>query len=139
MAPFLLVSNNICGILLFIWYTIWYTIIYLVYQNGTLILMWGIPFGIPKLVPFFLVYQIIFGILLFIWYTIGIPQWYTCQCLLIFGIPLVYQNGIPVPNGTTWYTNGIVTRPGSVRSPMMTTPPISSSLAFIFIKWARML
>ena len=92
MTPFLLVSNNICGILLFIWYTIWYTIIYLVYQNGTLILMWGIPFGIPKLVPFFLVYQIIFGILLFIWYstmvylsmliniwyTIGIPKWYTC-------------------------------------------------------------
>ena len=63
-----------------------------------------------------LVYQNYFGILHIIWYTIiylvyhlvyqnGIP--------VLFGIP----NGIPkwysIPFGTTWYTNGIVTTPGS--------------------------
>ena len=31
---------------------------------------------------------------------------------------MVYQNGIHVPFGTTWYTNGIVTTPGSEFVPM---------------------
>ena len=39
-----------------------------------------------------------------------IDIWYTIIYLVY---QVVYQNGIPVPFGTPWYTNGIVTSAGS--------------------------